>query len=98
MHEIGSESQTKIEKREKAEAEMERARRREVFRSYELDEEDIARTRAIEAGDPVGSYFGFPEIQAQMIADEKAYRNGLAGRIERVVQAVGEVIKVPMLK
>lgn len=92
-----TESQAKQERRESAEIAMERIRKQKIFLSRGLDGDDISRTSTITAGDPVSGYIGYPEVQADMIAEEKeAARKGtFLGKVERVVEGIGKLIGVP---
>lgn len=90
MEQLEHESKSKIERKAEMEAAMERARRKKIFQSHGLDSEDIARTTEMSASDPVGAYIGYPEVQAQMIADEKARRDGI---VAKVVQGIAGLIR-----
>lgn len=94
MEQMELESQAKAGKRERAEAAMARARRLEMFRRHGLNDEDITRTNTMSAGDPVSSYIGYPEIQAQMIADEKDAMGGIRGKIGRVAQGIADYLGI----
>ena len=89
---MDAESKAKHQKRLRNIATMKRVRNGEIFKSYGLDNSEIARTRTFTAGDPVSNYVGYPDVQAQMIVDEKETKGRIKEQFDKVVDGIAKIL------